>query len=87
MCVNACENYSILFILQVVVFIHPSHPLFAFKCRHRPVLTAWIGGDSAAAARQVFGPHSIATYDSPEAAVQAYSHLVNISLVCHEKGI
>ncbi|MBL6945441.1 MAG: GNAT family N-acetyltransferase [Rhodospirillales bacterium] len=40
------------------------------------VLTTWIGGEVVAEARQMFRDAGIATYATPEAAVQAYMHMV-----------
>ncbi|MBL6945396.1 MAG: GNAT family N-acetyltransferase [Rhodospirillales bacterium] len=40
------------------------------------VLTTWIGGEVVAEARQMFRDAGIATYATPEAAVQAFMHLV-----------
>lgn len=41
-----------------------------------PLLTAWLGGSAARAARQLFTEAGIPTYDSPHDAVRAYMHLV-----------
>ncbi len=42
----------------------------------RTILTSWIGGESAGRARKVFADANIATYDTPEDAVRAFTHLV-----------
>ena len=42
----------------------------------RTILTSWIGGESAGRARRVFADANIATYDTPEDAVRAFTHLV-----------
>ena len=40
------------------------------------ILTTWIGGEVVAEARQMFRDAGIATYATPEAAVQAFMHMV-----------
>ena len=40
------------------------------------VLTSWIGGEVVAESRRMFRDAGIATYETPEAAVQAIMHLV-----------
>lgn len=42
-----------------------------------PLLTAWMGGNDARAARRMFTEAGIPTYDSPHDAVRAYMHLVS----------
>ncbi len=44
--------------------------------RRRPVLTCWLGKDTPRSARKRFGAARIPTYDTPEDAVQGFSHLV-----------
>jgi acetyltransferase len=44
--------------------------------RHRNVITAWLGGHSASAARQLFAKARIATYETPDSAVSAFMHRV-----------
>ncbi|MCG8544635.1 MAG: acetate--CoA ligase family protein, partial [Alphaproteobacteria bacterium] len=44
--------------------------------RRFPVLTNWLGGASPDAARKLFAANKIPTYETPEAAVQAFAHLV-----------
>lgn len=41
-----------------------------------PVLTCWLGGLAAGAARQVFSEADIPTYETPENAVRAFMHMV-----------
>ncbi len=41
-----------------------------------PILTSWLGGEAAGAARQVFADNEIPTYDTPEHAVRAFMHMV-----------
>jgi acetyltransferase len=42
----------------------------------KPVLACWLGGESVRAGRQVLGAASIPTFDSPEAAIRAFLHMV-----------
>jgi acetyltransferase len=42
----------------------------------RPLLTCWLGESTVVEARRLFAEQRIATYDTPSAAVQAFSHLV-----------
>jgi acetyltransferase len=44
--------------------------------RGRNVFTAWLGGQSAAAARRLFGAARLPTYDTPEEAVTGFLHRV-----------
>ncbi|MFW5678867.1 MAG: GNAT family N-acetyltransferase [Pseudomonadota bacterium] len=46
------------------------------KKRRRPVLTCWLGKETPRAARRRFGEARIPTYDTPEDAIQGFSHLV-----------
>jgi acetyltransferase len=41
---------------------------------HRNVFTAWLGEESAAAARRLFAEARIATYQTPESAVRGFMH-------------
>ena len=43
--------------------------------RRKPVLTCWLGGESAGAARRIFDGAKVATYTTPERAVQAFVQL------------
>ncbi len=42
----------------------------------RPILTSWLGGEAAGRARRIFAQANIPTYDTPEAAVRAFLHIV-----------
>lgn len=42
-----------------------------------PVLTSWVGGDSAEPARRLFAEQRIPTFDTPEKAAQAFMYLVD----------
>ncbi len=44
--------------------------------REPPLLTSWVGGASAEAARRLFADNRIPTFDTPEKAVQAFMYLV-----------
>ncbi len=46
------------------------------KERRFPVLTSWLGGASAAKARAAFAQNGMPSYDTPEAAVRGFAHLV-----------
>ena len=46
------------------------------KDRTFPVLTNWLGSASAAQARRAFSENGMPTYDTPEAAVRGFAHLV-----------
>jgi acetyltransferase len=41
------------------------------------VFTSWVGNGSSREARRLFAEHRIATYDSPEQAVQGFMHMVH----------
>jgi acetyltransferase len=42
----------------------------------RTILTSWVGGEAAARARRWFAEAQLPTYDTPEAAVRAFMHMV-----------
>jgi acetyltransferase len=46
------------------------------KVEGKPVLASWMGGADVRAGRVLLGEAGIATFDSPEAAVKAFLHLV-----------
>ncbi len=46
------------------------------KSAELPILTSWLGGQAARQARRIFAEHGIPTYDTPEAAVRAFMHMV-----------
>jgi acetyltransferase len=46
------------------------------KTRRRPVLTSWLGGASAEKARSAFSANGMPSYDTPEAAVRGFAHIV-----------
>lgn len=48
----------------------------ANKSQRHPVLTSWIGDQSATEARKLFAANRIPTYDGPSNAVRAFMHLV-----------
>lgn len=41
-----------------------------------PLLTSWLGGDKARRAREIFTTAKVPTYDTPNDAVRAFTHLV-----------
>ncbi len=41
-----------------------------------PILTSWLGGESAGEARRVFAQADIPSYDTPEHAIRAFMHMV-----------
>jgi acetyltransferase len=41
-----------------------------------PVMTCWVGGDSAAPARKLFAETGIPSYETPDEAVRSFLHLV-----------
>lgn len=43
----------------------------------KPILTSWLGGTTALAARQIFRDHRLPTYATPEEAVRGFMHLVH----------
>ena len=49
----------------------------ANKARRHPVLTSWIGDQSAVEARKLFADARIPTYNGPSDAVRAFMHLVS----------
>jgi acetyltransferase len=44
---------------------------------HKPVLAAWMGGETVNPGRQILNQASIATYDSPDRAVRVFMYLVS----------
>jgi acetyltransferase len=42
----------------------------------KPILASWMGGAEVRAGREILGAAGIATFDSPEAAIKAFLHLV-----------
>jgi acetyltransferase len=46
------------------------------KIEGKPVLASWMGGTDVRAGRSVLSEAGVATFDSPEAAVKAFLHLV-----------
>lgn len=50
--------------------------LAANKALRHPVLTSWLGDESAVEARRLFAANRIPTYDTPSHAVRAFMHLV-----------
>jgi acetyltransferase len=44
---------------------------------NKPVLGAWLGGDSVIRGREILTRHNIPSYPSPERAIRGYMHLVN----------
>jgi acetyltransferase len=44
--------------------------------RRFPVLTSWVGGSAAGPGRRLFAEQGVPTYETPEAAVRAFAHLV-----------
>ena len=46
------------------------------KDRRFPVLTSWLGGLSAEKARRLFAANGMPSYQTPEAAVRGFAHLV-----------
>lgn len=53
-----------------------SHVLPLLRSATRPVLTAWLGGDSVAPARRLCLEAGLPVFDTPEAAVQGFLQLV-----------
>ena len=49
----------------------------AKKLRYKNLITSWIGGDTAEAARELFAQHQIPSYETPEQAVRAFMYRVN----------
>ncbi|MBB3262927.1 acetyltransferase [Azospirillum sp. OGB3] len=50
--------------------------MIANKTRKHPVLTSWLGDNTAAEARKLFAANRVPTYDTPSHAVRAFLHLV-----------
>jgi acetyltransferase len=46
------------------------------KIEGKPVLASWMGGTDVRAGRDILGEAGIATFDSPEAAIKAFLHMV-----------
>jgi acetyltransferase len=44
---------------------------------HKPVLAAWMGGETVNPGRQILNQANIATYDSPDRAVRVFMYLVS----------
>jgi len=49
------------------------------KNSNKPVITAWMGGEEVAKAREVFTQNGIPTYETPESAIEAYQYLYKYS--------
>ncbi len=49
----------------------------AMAKKNRPAFSCWLGGDSTRQAKQIFYQHGLATYDTPEDAVNAFMQLVD----------
>ncbi len=47
------------------------------SAKHGPVLTNWLGSQSAERARTLFDEAGLATYETPTAAIRGFMHLVN----------
>ena len=47
------------------------------KKTHKPILAVWMGGGSVTPGRDLLNQSGIATYDSPDRAVRAFSYLVS----------
>jgi acetyltransferase len=45
----------------------------------KPIMAAWLGGQSMREGITIFNKHGIATYDTPEAAIRAFMTLANYS--------
>lgn len=50
------------------------------KDQKKPVLMCWMGGAQVAAARELFQSHCIPHFETPESAVEAFSHLAEYCL-------
>ena len=50
--------------------------MIANKTRKHPVLTSWLGDNTAVEARKLFAANRVPTYDTPSHAVRAFLHLV-----------
>ena len=48
----------------------------ALRAAKKPILTTWVGGETAQRARRTFAAAAIPSYDTPEAAVRAFMHMV-----------
>src|SRR5262249_39766159 len=46
------------------------------KLDHKPVLASWMGGVDVRQGKEVLNQAAIPTFDSPEAAINAYLHMV-----------
>ncbi len=83
-------NYDALLILHVPTAIAPSEEAAravaeALKNGKGNVLTNWLGGEPAEAARRIFAEAGIPSYDTPEKAVRAFMHLVNYR--CNQEAL
>lgn len=47
---------------------------------HKPVLTSWLGGETARDARQLFSDAGISTFDTPARAVSAFQQMVRFKV-------
>lgn len=48
----------------------------SLKGKSRPVLTSWLGGETASAARKLFSEERVPTYDTPASAVRGFMQLI-----------
>ncbi len=70
---------GLLIMLSPQAFAHPTATaemlVSDLKSNRAPVLTAWMGGGSVEAGRNIFNQAGIPTFDSPERAVRAFVDL------------
>ena len=78
-CLADPEVDGVLCILAPLVFGNPvetaKHVIEAAKGTRKPVLACWMGADRVAEAQALLSEHDIPHFDSPEAAVEAFSFL------------
>ena len=79
-CLQAPEIHGVLIMMAPTALSDPADIAASLidilKSATKPVFTSWVGGDRMAGARDIFNRNGIATFDSPERAVRAFSDLI-----------
>ena len=78
-----CPEIDATLLIQAPTAINPSIDIAEallpiVKRSPHPILTCWLGGNTAQAARALYSANRIPDFDTPEKAVDAFSHLVDL---------
>ncbi len=77
---QADEGVDAILVVHVPTLIAPSRETAetvasAAGGTDKPILTSWMGGETAQAGREAFDAHGVPTYDSPEQAIDAFMYM------------